>query len=219
MLGGPGSGKGTQAEYLKKENDFYVISVGDLLRAGKDEIVEGEGRAIGEIIGEGSLLPDSVITELVRTEINTINTAEKSVIFDGFPRTIGQATALTQLAKEFTKAVGKVLHFVVDEKVLFKRILGRFKCVNCGRLYNDFFCKTKVAGVCDICGCTSFEKREDDNEKALKRRLDESHAKTEVLVDYYSQYGILKTIDATGSVESIRAAVLNSLNLRNEEVA
>ena len=214
LLGAPGCGKGTQAEYLVSENKFSIISVGELLRNNRSKFVEEQGKTIGEIIGGGALLPDGVVMDLVEEELNKIeNVATKNLIFDGFPRTIGQAEALNGLILRFGKKIDRVLNFVIEDEVIKKRILGRYKCSKCGKIYNDFFLEPKNSGICDICGSKEFDRRADDNEESLGTRLSEYHAKTVALIDFYAALGVLENIEADADFEEVRQSVLKSLNL------
>ncbi|MDO4974794.1 MAG: nucleoside monophosphate kinase [Alphaproteobacteria bacterium] len=214
LLGAPGCGKGTQAEFLVSENCFSIISVGELLRANKSKFVEKENKTIGDIISGGSLLPDEVVMDLVSNELLKIkDVSSKNLIFDGFPRTIGQATVLDSLISKFGKKIDCVLNFNIEDEVIKKRILGRYKCSKCGKIYNDFFLKPKNEGICDICGCKTFDRRADDNEESLQKRLSEYHKKTVALKDFYKSSGVLKNINADAEFSEVRKSVLNSLNL------
>ena len=104
------------------------------------------------------------------------------------------------------------MNFVVDDDVITKRILGRYKCSKCGKIYNDFFLKPIKDGICDVCGSTEFDRRADDNEESLKTRLKEYHGKTAALVDFYSKMGVLKNINADADFDIVKKSVLESLS-------
>lgn len=216
LMGAPGCGKGTQAEWLISEAKFAVISVGELLRSNKSRSVTPDGKTIGDIIGTGALLPDEIVVDLVKAELKNIEIiTTKNVLFDGFPRTPWQAEALAKVAKdEFGKDLDVVLNFVVEDDVITKRILGRYKCSKCGKIYNDFFLIPKKEGICDVCGCDQFDRRTDDNEESLKKRLSEYHNKTTALIDFYTKAGILKNINADADFETVKKSVQESLNLK-----
>ena len=214
LMGVAGCGKGTQSEYLAKNNSFTVISVGELLRSNKDKVIDASGETIGRVITSGALLPDVVVLDLVKAELEKIdNVASKNVLFDGFPRTPGQAEALNKIAEGFGKKIDCVLRFIIDDGVVTKRIMGRYKCSKCGKIYNDYFLKPVKDGVCDVCGGTEFDRRADDNEESLKMRLKEYHTTTIALIDFYSKMGVLKEINADADFESVRKSVLKSLDL------
>ncbi|MDR3031116.1 MAG: nucleoside monophosphate kinase [Holosporales bacterium] len=218
FLGAPGCGKGTQAESLVSENNFTVVSMGDILRENKTKSVAAyDGMTIGEIIGNGILLPDEIVMGLVKDELKKIDSVvNRNLLFDGIPRTIGQAESLSLLAEEFKKKIDKVLNFVIDDEIIFKRILGRYKCSKCGKIYNDFFLSPKVSGVCDVCGGNKFDRRTDDNEESLKKRLSEYHSKTHILIDFYSKLGMLYNVNANDDPQKVREFVLDSLNAKKE---
>ncbi len=214
LLGAPGCGKGTQAEYLINQYGFKTVSVGELLRSNRETIVPELGKTIGEVISSGTLLPDGIVLDLVRKELKSIGDLKGvNLIYDGFPRTVGQAEEMDEVAAEFGTKIGYVLNFVVDDEVITKRILGRYKCSNCGKIYNDFFLKPEVDGVCDVCGSKEFDRRADDNEESLKKRLSEYHSKTSALIEYYTNSGALRNIKADADFEEVRHSVLESLNL------
>ena len=214
LMGAPGCGKGTQSEYLTKGHNFTVISVGDLLRSNKDKRIDSSGKTIGEVISSGALLPDEVVLDLVKVELQNIkDVALKNILFDGFPRTPGQAKSLNAVASNFGSRISCVLNFVVDDDVITKRILGRYKCSKCGKIYNDYFLKPIKSGVCDVCGGVQFDRRADDNEESLRTRLKEYHGKTVALIDFYSEIGVLKTINADADFETVKKSVLECLGL------
>ena len=218
LLGAPGCGKGTQAEYLINSTfEFEVISVGNILRESKSTLVPGRNKTIGELIGAGMLLPDEVVVELVCRELLKINSvATRNLIFDGYPRTIGQAETLNVVTNEFGNSISYVLNFEINNEILLKRIFGRYKCLKCGKIYNDYFLPTKVFGVCDSCGGVDFDRRTDDNKDSLSVRLAEYHEKTYPLIDFYAKSGILYNINAEVGFEEVRNCILNILNKENK---
>ncbi|MDR1034735.1 MAG: nucleoside monophosphate kinase [Holosporales bacterium] len=220
LIGVPGCGKGTQSGFLADNHKFVVISVGDILRNNKEKLVAGDGRMVGEIISAGSLLPDEVIVDLVSSELEKVDRIrERDVLFDGVPRTIGQAQVIGELVNSFGAKISHVLNFEVDHDIITKRLLGRYECSGCGRMYNDFFSTTKIDGVCDVCGEKRFCRRSDDNEESLKKRLAEYNAKTLPLVDFYRERSLLHGVDASRSVDDVRSdiEVILSLVERNKE--
>jgi adenylate kinase len=218
FLGAPGCGKGTQAEYLVSDNGFSVIIAGNILRRNVDKFLPEFGKSLGEVIGSGILLPDGVVTKFIKDELVQIeDCTSKNVLFDGFPRTVRQAEALSELALELGSGIDAVLGFNVSRETVTKRILGRFICSRCGKIYNDFFLRPVVDGVCDVCGSCEFNRRLDDNEEILKKRLSEYHEKTGPLVNYYSGLGVLHEIDASEGSSDVRASVLGVLKLNEKE--
>ena len=190
------------------------MSVGELLRHNKDKVVDEKGETIGRVITSGALLPDEVVLDLVRSELMKISDAStKNILFDGFPRTPGQAECLNKIAIELGTKIKSVLNFVVDDDVVTKRVLGRYKCSKCGRIYNDHFLRPVQDGICDVCGGTAFDRRADDNEESLRMRIKEYHRTTVALIDFYSKMGVLKEVNAEADLESVRKSVLSNLGL------
>ncbi|MDR1390803.1 MAG: nucleoside monophosphate kinase [Holosporales bacterium] len=213
LLGAPGSGKGTQAEYLVSEKGFVSVSVGEMLRNNKSKPIMSGEKTIGDIMDKGELLPNEVVFDLVRSELAEIDSiASRDVLFDGFPRTVVQAEIFDDFANGLGKSIDHVLNFVVDDDVILKRVLGRYKCSKCGKIYNDFFLAPENEGVCDVCGSSQFSRRVDDNEEALKMRVLEYNKETSPLIEFYSNYGVLKRIDADVGFDDVKGAVLKILN-------
>ena len=211
FLGPPGCGKGTHSAYLAERFGFATINVGDLLRANTDKLVYGMGRTVGELLSNGSLLPDDAVMSFVIEKIVGTHGSGTKVLFDGFPRTLVQVGSLRDVSLKFGTVLSKVINFSIDDDVLVKRVLGRYRCLNCGKVYNEFFLKPSRDGVCDVCGCSEFDRRSDDNEASLKKRLSEYHTKTYPLIDFYLECGILYDIDASRSIEEVRNSVLEVL--------
>ena len=207
LLGPPGAGKGTQAARLQANRGMVQLSTGDMLR---------EARASGSPIGEkvkaimdaGELVSDAIVSALIGERLDAA--ADKGAIFDGFPRTRAQAEALDLLLSERGRTLDHVIELAVDEDALVKRIVGRFSCARCGAGYHEAFRPTKVAGVCDVCGSTEFRRRKDDNEETVRTRMAEYRAKTEPILPFYEERGLLRRIDGMASVEAV-AALIDSI--------
>lgn len=215
FLGVPGCGKGTQSELLvKSELKFKTICVGDVLRTNKELFVPQFNKTVGEIIGSGMLLPDFVIGNLVRNELDKIDGVRShNILFDGFPRTMPQAEELSKIAKSFSVELAHVINFEIPDEILLKRIIGRFKCKNCGRIYNEYFCRPIKANVCDICSGTDFIRRADDNETSLNVRLAEYRSKTQPLIEFYQKLNIISNVDANQSSDDVYNALMKIIGL------
>lgn len=215
FLGVPGCGKGTQSELLvKSEFKFKTICAGDVLRSNKELFVPQINKTVGEIIGSGMLLPDFVIVKLIHNELDKIdNVRTQNILFDGFPRTVPQAEELSKISKSFGIELARVINFEIPDEILLKRIIGRFKCKNCGKIYNEYFCRPIKANICDICSGTDFIRREDDNETSLNVRLTEYYSKTQPLIEFYQKLNILSNIDANQNADSIYNALINIIGL------
>ena len=178
LLGGPGAGKGTQANYIKERYQIPQISTGDMLRAAVKAGTE-LGKKAKTIMDAGGLVPDDVIIGLVKERIKEAD-CKKGFLFDGFPRTIPQADAM--------KAAGVDIDAVVDVDVpdaeIIKRMSGRRAHLASGRTYHVIFNPPKVAGKDDVTG-EALVQRDDDKEETVKKRLDVYHSQTEPLIGYY----------------------------------
>jgi adenylate kinase len=204
LLGPPGAGKGTQAARLQATRGMIQLSTGDMLREARTS-----GSPIGEkvkaIMDAGELVSDAIVTALIGERLDTC--ADCGAIFDGFPRTRAQAEALDLLLSERGRHLDYVIELAVDEDALVTRITGRFTCAKCGTGYHDTFRPTAVPGVCDVCGSTEFKRRPDDNEQTVRTRMEEYRAKTQPILPYYEQRGLIRRVDGMASVEEVGANI------------
>ncbi len=212
LLGGPGAGKGTQANYIKEHFGVPQISTGDMLRSAVKAGTE-LGIMAKKIMESGGLVSDDIIINLVKERITQPDCA-KGFLFDGFPRTIPQADAM--------KAAGVQIDFVVeidvDDAEIVKRMSGRRVHPASGRTYHVDFNPPKMNGQDDITGEPLLQ-RDDDKEETVRKRLEVYHEQTEPLVNYYSQWSAQGgngapryiKIAGIGTVEEIRDQILASL--------
>ncbi len=212
LLGGPGAGKGTQANYIKEKFGIPQISTGDMLRA---HVKAGSelGVAAKKIMDAGGLVSDDIIIGMVKERL-TQDDCKNGYLFDGFPRTIPQAEAM--------KAAGVPIDYVVEidvaDEEIVKRMSGRRVHVASGRTYHVVFNPPKVAGKDDETG-EDLIQRDDDKEETVKKRLDIYHAQTEPLVKYYSDWSVSGVAGApkcvkiagVGKVDQIRDAIFAAL--------
>ena len=205
LLGGPGAGKGTQANFIKDKYQIPQISTGDMLRAAVKAGSELGKKAKG-FMDSGGLVPDDVIIGLVKERIQESD-CQKGFLFDGFPRTIPQADAM----KEAGVPIDAVVEIDVPDEEIIKRMSGRRVHLASGRTYHIVFNPPKVEGKDDETGEPLIQ-REDDQEETVKKRLDVYHAQTEPLVDYYKKWASSGEagapqhirIEGVGKVEEIR---------------
>jgi adenylate kinase len=209
LVGPPGAGKGTQAAFLAKNLAIPHISTGDLFRA---NISQGTdlGRRAKEYTDAGRLVPDE-ITIGMATERMRRPDAEGGFLLDGFPRNVGQAEALDAFLTENGIGLDAVLDLEVPEEEVVKRIAGRRLCRNDDKhLFHVDYSPPAVEGVCDICGGELYQRADDTAEK-VRVRLEEYHSKTEPIIDYYKQQGLVQTISALGKVGEVTARAMEAL--------
>lgn len=193
LMGPPGAGKGTLAKQLLKAFPFVHISTGDMFR---EAIKAGTelGKLAQSYIARGDLVPDEVTIGLVKERLSKPDCAN-GFMLDGFPRTLPQAEALDEITKSINRPIDTVVNLDCDNKELIRRISGRRVCKSCGAPYHIDTMKPKVEGVCDACGGPLFQ-RPDDNEEALKVRLDHYVHDTKPLLDFYQAKGLLKNFNS-----------------------
>ena len=185
LFGSPGSGKGTQSQFLVSRFRIPQISTGDMLRE-HIRIGDDIGRSIESKMRAGVLVPDELVNELVRRRLSQPDT-EHGFILDGYPRTSAQGTVLLELLDR-NAAEAVVIHLIVDYNVIVARIAARRQCPQCGTLYNLLSRKPKVNGVCDLDG-KALIVREDDREEVIRERLDNYDRETRPLIEFFRQTG------------------------------
>jgi adenylate kinase len=215
LLGPPGSGKGTQGERLREDLDLPYYATGDILREAVREQTE-LGRKAKEYMDRGDLVPDEVIIAVIAERVAG-HEAEDGFILDGFPRTVGQAEALEARMDELSKRLTAALLIDVDDDEVVRRLGGRRTCPN-GHIFHVEFDPPEKDGVCDVCG-TQLEIRDDDKPEVIKNRLDQYRSKTEPLVAWYDDHGLLERVDgdkAPDEVEEDIRALLATLRMEEE---
>ena len=201
LLGPPGSGKGTQARKLQERFGLVQLSTGDLLRAAVAAGTDA-GREAKAVMERGDLVSDDIVIAILRDRLKEPDCAG-GVIFDGFPRTLAQAQALSEMMVEMDNAVTAAIDLEVDDSAMVARISGRFTCANCGEGYHDTNKPPLVAGVCDKCGATEFKRRADDNPETVAERLKAYHLETAPLIAYYHERDLLARVDGMQSIDRI----------------
>ncbi|HBT20950.1 MAG TPA: adenylate kinase [Peptococcaceae bacterium] len=208
LLGPPGSGKGTQAEFIKKKLGISHISTGDMFRKAIEEGTE-LGRKAKEYLDSGQLVPDEITVGIVRERLNESD-CERGFLLDGFPRTVTQAEALDEILKEKGVELDAVININVSREELIKRLTGRRICRNCGATYHIIFNPPAVENTCDKCGGELYQ-RKDDTEETIINRLEVYKKQTEPLIQYYENRGILKNIDGGQSIDEVTREIGISL--------
>ena len=209
LLGPPGSGKGTQARHLVDTRGMVQLSTGDMLRDAKSSGSE-MGLKVAEVMARGDLVTDDIVIGLIREKLSQANAG--GFIFDGFPRTLGQAVALDALLTECGQSLDSVIEMKVDDVALVERITGRSTCASCGEVYHDITKPQPADGKCVNCGGTEFSRRADDNAESLRQRLMEYYKKTSPLLGYYFAHDKLVSVDGLASIDTVQSQIANILN-------
>ena len=202
LIGPPGAGKGTQAATLVMDRNMIQLSTGDMLRAARTSGTE-LGKMVAGVMDRGELVTDEIVIGLIEEQL-TSSTETSGFIFDGFPRTLAQADALSNLLSKVDQKLDTVIQMTVDDEALVRRITGRFTCGVCGQGYHEDFKAPIIKGKCDNCGeVGAFKKRADDNEDALKTRLMAYYKDTSPLIGYYYAKEQLQQVNGLNSIEEV----------------
>ena len=216
LIGPPGAGKGTQAARLREDFALPYVATGDMLR---ENVKEGTelGREAKGYMDAGDLVPDELIVAMARERLEQ-GDAEDGFLLDGFPRTTGQADALAEMLSGLRRQVTAALLIDVPDDELVRRLAGRRVCVKSGHNYHVEFDPPKHEGVCDQDGSRLIQ-RDDDTPEVIERRLAVYHEKTQPLVDYYDDLGLLRRINGTRPPEAVHdhvRAVIATLRLEED---
>jgi adenylate kinase len=208
LVGPPGAGKGTQAEYIAAHLSVPQISTGDILRR---NVAQGTplGTEAKRYMDAGQLVPDEVVINMVRDRLAEPDAVD-GFLLDGFPRTTPQAVALDKMLADLGTQLDLVLELVVDDDEVIRRLSGRRQCRGCGKIWHVEFDAPSREGVCDRCGGELYQ-RDDDKPEVIAERLKVYARDTAPLVDYYGAQNKLVGIDATGPVEDVTARATDAL--------
>lgn len=201
LLGPPGAGKGTMAEYIENGFNLDHISTGDMLR---EEIKKGSelGKSAEKYMNKGELVPDKVILGMIEMRLKE-KAARHGIMLDGFPRNLAQAKALDKIAK-----IDVVILLEATRELVIERALNRRVCAECGEVYSAKLHKSKV---CDKCG-GKLIKRDDDTEETINKRFDVFEESTAPLIDYYKKKDIVAIINADQPIKFETAAISGMLD-------
>jgi adenylate kinase len=210
LLGPPGAGKGTQAKLLVDHYGIPQLSTGDMLR----EAVAA-GTAVGlkakAVMASGKLVSDEIVNAIVSERLDR-DDCGPGFILDGYPRTLEQADALSDMLVEKGMSLDCVIELEVKDDLLVERVSGRYTCAKCGEGYHDSFKKPKVAGTCDRCGSHEFKRRPDDNAETMRTRLQAYYKETAPLIGYYYANDLLKRVDGMGEIGEIQSGIRGILD-------
>jgi adenylate kinase len=208
LVGPPGAGKGTQAQFIASHFSVPKISTGDIFRANVSEGTD-LGIEAKKYMDAGDLVPDEVTIAMVKDRLTHEDTTE-GFLLDGFPRTVHQAEVLEDVLAVQGTALTVVLELVVDDEEVVRRLSGRRTCRRCGHVWHQDFDPPSREGVCDRCGGELFQ-RDDDSETTIRHRLEVYADQTSPLIGYYGDLGFLRGVDATGPVEDVTERAINAL--------
>jgi adenylate kinase len=213
LLGAPGVGKGTQAELLSQRLGACQLSTGDVFRAAKSldpcERTPALTTAL-DFMRQGKLVPDETVLDMVRERVGCLR-CEGGFLLDGFPRTVTQAEALSELLQTEKLQLDAVLSYDLPIEKIVSRLSGRRTCAKCKAVYHVETRPAKQPGVCDHCGGELIQ-REDDRPESVRVRMEAYEKSTAPLADYYRQRNLLVSISAEGTPEDILRRTLSALD-------
>ncbi|MBB5870511.1 adenylate kinase [Allocatelliglobosispora scoriae] len=208
LVGPPGAGKGTQAEFIASHLSVPKISTGDIFRANVTQKTE-LGLEAKRYMDAGGLVPDEVTINMVRGRLAESDAAD-GFLLDGFPRTVPQAVALDKMLTDADNGLDLVLELIVEHDEVIRRLSGRRTCHGCKKIWHVEFDAPAHEGICDRCQGELYQ-RDDDKAETIAERLRVYARDTAPLVDYYGAQGKLVGIDATGPVEDVTVRAIDAL--------
>ena len=210
IFGPPGSGKGTQAQYIVEKYNIPQISTGDMLRSAV-KVSSPIGVVAKSIMDAGGLVSDDIVLQLVKERVSQPDCVD-GFILDGFPRTIPQADSLIELLNSLDKKIDVVISLEVDDKELIARLSGRRTCPSCGKGFHILYNIPEREGLCNNCG-TQLIQRDDDSEATVLNRLNVYGLQTSSLKSYFRDLGILHNIAGNASIDQIQNQISAVLDM------
>lgn len=204
MLGAPGAGKGTQAKMIADKYGVPHISTGDIFRANIKNGTE-LGMEAKKYMDQGLLVPDELTVRILLDRVAQ-DDCKNGYVLDGFPRTIPQAEVLDSELTKLGDHIDYAINVDVPDENIVKRMSGRRACLTCGATYHIEHVPPKKEGICDVCG-SELVLRDDDKPETVKNRLNVYYEQTQPLIDFYTEKGVLKTVDGTVPMEEVFAAI------------
>lgn len=202
IMGLPGAGKGTQAEFIVKNYGVNHISTGDMFRAAMKNETE-MGKLAKSYIDKGALVPDEVTNGIVKERLAQDDIKSSGFLLDGYPRTFEQAEALDKMLVELGIKLDAVINIEVNPDILVERLSGRYICRTCGATYHKLFKPTKVEGTCDVCGGHDLYQRADDVPETVKNRLEVNIKESAPILKHYTDLGLVKSVDGGQAMEKV----------------
>lgn len=208
MLGAPGAGKGTQAKMIAEKYQVPHISTGDIFRANIKNGTE-LGMEAKKYMDQGLLVPDELTVKILLDRVAKED-CKDGYVLDGFPRTIPQAKVLEEALAKLGEKIDYAIDVDVPDENIVRRMSGRRACLKCGATYHIEHVPPKAEGVCDTCG-SELVLRDDDKPETVQNRLKVYHDQTQPLIDFYSERGVLKTVDGTVDMQIVFQAITDIL--------
>jgi len=208
LLGGPGAGKGTQAQKLSEKFSLPHIATGDILRQAVKDGTE-MGIKAKSYMDKGLLVPDEVVIGIIKDRFNQ-DDVKSGFVLDGFPRTVPQAESLDSITKEMNMPIDAVVNIKTSPDVVVERLSGRRTCKECQTVYHIVYSPPKVDGKCDRCGGELYQ-RDDDKEKTIRKRLDVYEKQTFPLLEYYKNSGKLLEVCGDVSIDEVFESIVQAL--------
>ena len=199
LFGPPGAGKGTQAQFIVNDHNYFQLSTGNLLR-NEVQLKTPLGAEIEKLISAGKFVSDKTVNLLLRNSITNLKFRDR-IIFDGYPRNVDQAKNLEIILSEFDQKIGHIIFLNVSKDIIEKRIMGRMTCEKCNMTMNEFFNKEQIE--LHPCGKQFLKKRKDDNLDIVIKRYETYMKSTKPILDYYSKNVNFTEIDGAGKIDVI----------------
>ena len=205
MLGAPGAGKGTQAKMIADKYQVPHVSTGDIFRANIKNGTE-LGMEAKKYMDQGQLVPDELTVKILLDRVAQPD-CKNGYVLDGFPRTIPQAEVLDKALAELSESIDYAINVDVPDENIVRRMSGRRACLSCGATYHIEHIPPKKEGICDTCG-QELVLRDDDKPETVLNRLDVYHKQTQPLIDFYTEKGVLRTVDGTVDMQDVFGAIV-----------
>ena len=209
LFGPPGSGKGTQAQFIVKKYNYFQLSTGNLLR-NEVKLNTHLGSEIEQLISNGKFVSNEIVNTLLKQSIANLKFRDR-IIFDGYPRNVEQAINLELILNEFKQTIGHTILLNVSRDIIEKRIMGRMTCEKCNMTLNKYFNKDQIE--LHPCGKGFLKRRKDDNFKIVVKRYDTYLKTTKPVLDFYSKNANFIEIDGAAEIEQITSKISDVLNV------
>ncbi|RME11736.1 MAG: adenylate kinase [Ardenticatenia bacterium] len=216
LFGAQGSGKGTQARLLQEKLGIPQVATGDLFRYNLKNNTE-LGQLAKGYMDRGELVPDEVTNAMVRERLSREDAANGAIL-DGYPRNLNQARALDEMLAEWNAEVTRAIYIDVSMDELMRRLTGRRVCRSCQATYHVVFKPPRQEGICDVCGGELYQRDDDKDEAAIRRRLEIYQQETLPVIEYYRERGLLSEVSGEQPIEAVNADILKAIGVPADDV-